>query len=90
MCRQVREKRQLVRLVRLAGGTIVVDPTGGAPGRGAYVCADARCGARLVKGGRVLNHAFRRPCQAEAGLVMAVLAASRSTAEVIDSLERSS
>jgi uncharacterized protein len=74
-CRQVRDKRELVRLVRRAEGTVVVDERGRAAGRGAYVCRGAGCVARLLKGGR-LSQAFRRPSRAEGALVTAVEAAS--------------
>ncbi len=30
-------------MVRTPAGEVVVDPTGRAPGRGAYVCADPAC-----------------------------------------------
>jgi uncharacterized protein len=36
-CRTVQAKRQLVRLVRTAEGQVVVDPSGKADGRGAYL-----------------------------------------------------
>jgi predicted RNA-binding protein YlxR (DUF448 family) len=37
-CRQVRSKRELVRLVLPAEGPVSVDPTGKRNGRGAYIC----------------------------------------------------
>ena len=74
-CRQVRGKRELVRLVRQEEGAVVVDERGQAPGRGAYVCGVAGCAATLVKGGR-LSQAFRRPSKAEPALVAAVRAIS--------------
>jgi uncharacterized protein len=37
-CRQVRSKRELVRLVLPAEGPVAVDPTGKRNGRGAYIC----------------------------------------------------
>ncbi len=37
-CRQVRAKRELVRLVLPAEGPVTVDPTGKRNGRGAYIC----------------------------------------------------
>lgn len=37
-CRQVRSKRELVRLVLPAEGPVAVDPTGRRNGRGAYIC----------------------------------------------------
>ena len=75
-CRQVREKRQLVRLVRRPEAIVVVDRTGRAPGRGAYVCADRRCVERLLKSGR-LAQAFKKPCEAGAGLIGVVMESSR-------------
>lgn len=42
-CRQVKDKRCLVRLVRTADGTVEVDPTGSRAGRGAYLCDIAQC-----------------------------------------------
>lgn len=42
-CRQVRPKRSMSRVVRAADGTISLDPTGKAAGRGTYVCDDPAC-----------------------------------------------
>ena len=50
-CRTPRQKRELLRVVRTPGGAVVVDPTGRAPGRGAYVCADAACQAAALEKG---------------------------------------
>ena len=72
-CRQVRDRRELVRLVRREEGIVVVDARGRAPGRGAYVCRGSGCAQSLVKGGR-LSQAFRRPSKAEPALVTAVQA----------------
>jgi uncharacterized protein len=44
-CRQVRAKRDLVRIVHSPEGSIAADERGKAPGRGAYVC---RCRACLL------------------------------------------
>ena len=38
VCREVRPKPELNRLVRGADGKLAYDATGRAPGRGAYVC----------------------------------------------------
>jgi len=72
-CRDVRPKRELVRLVRGADRRVVVDPTGAAPGRGAYLCRRASC----VDGGltrRQLGHAFRGSWEAGADLAEEVRA----------------
>jgi hypothetical protein len=50
-CRQRRPKAELVRLVRREDGRLAVDRAG--PGRGAYVCADAECAERALRGGRL-------------------------------------
>ena len=42
-CRTERPKRELLRLVRGADGTVTVDPTGKLNGRGAYLCQDPAC-----------------------------------------------
>lgn len=42
-CRRVRPKRSMTRLVRQADGSVGVDPTGKAAGRGTYICDDPAC-----------------------------------------------
>lgn len=50
-CRTPRQKRELLRVVRTPGGAIVLDASGRAPGRGAYVCAADACqDAAMAKG----------------------------------------
>ncbi len=56
-CRQVKEKRALVRLVRTAGGNIETDASGKKDGRGAYLCLAKECWEAGLKGGR-LEHAL--------------------------------
>jgi hypothetical protein len=48
-CRQTRPKAELLRIVRTPAGAIVVDPSGKAAGRGAYVCRNERCPDEAVK-----------------------------------------
>ncbi len=43
VCRQVKEKRDLIRVVRTPSGQIIIDPTGKANGRGAYLCRQVSC-----------------------------------------------
>ena len=54
-CRRRAPKSELIRLARVPGGPIVVDPDGKAPGRGAYVCSGNKleCFEIAVKRGRV-------------------------------------
>ena len=42
-CRQVRAKRSMTRVVRSADGSVTIDSTGKAAGRGTYVCDDPAC-----------------------------------------------
>lgn len=42
-CSEMKEKKQLVRVVRSPEGEISLDLTGRKPGRGAYICASLSC-----------------------------------------------
>lgn len=42
-CREMKPKRELVRVVRTAQGEITVDFRGKTPGRGVYLCPDPAC-----------------------------------------------
>ena len=42
-CKQVRPKRELIRVVRTPDGHVELDPTSKKSGRGAYVCARRSC-----------------------------------------------
>ena len=42
-CREMKKKKELVRVVRSPEGTVSLDLKGKAPGRGAYVCRSAAC-----------------------------------------------
>jgi predicted RNA-binding protein YlxR (DUF448 family) len=58
VCRQVRPKRELIRIVRLPSGEIEVDETGKTSGRGAYLCPNRACWEKaLVK--EYLEHALK-------------------------------
>jgi predicted RNA-binding protein YlxR (DUF448 family) len=43
VCRATAAKRALHRIVRSPSGTVAYDPTGKAPGRGAYLCGQPAC-----------------------------------------------
>jgi len=58
-CRQEAGKTALSRFVRDAGGEIVEDPTGRAPGRGAYLHDDPACRELALKR-RSLERALKR------------------------------
>lgn len=63
-CRQMRPKKELVRVVRSAEGAVNIDPVGKAPGRGAYLCRDASCLERAMKS-RALERAFEQKVEPE-------------------------
>jgi predicted RNA-binding protein YlxR (DUF448 family) len=52
-CRQVRPKRELLRIVRTPDGHVVLDPTGKKSGRGTYLCARRSCWDLALKKGRL-------------------------------------
>jgi predicted RNA-binding protein YlxR (DUF448 family) len=50
-CKQVRPKRELIRIVRTPDGHVVLDETGKKSGRGAYLCARRACWEPAVRKG---------------------------------------
>jgi predicted RNA-binding protein YlxR (DUF448 family) len=50
-CKQVRPKRELIRIVRTPDGHVVLDETGKKSGRGAYLCARRSCWEPAVRKG---------------------------------------
>ena len=48
-CREMKEKRDLIRIVRTPEGETLIDPTGKKSGRGAYVCRSPECLKRAIK-----------------------------------------
>ena len=62
-CREMKEKKALLRIVRSAQGEISFDRIGKAPGRGAYICKSKDC---LTKASGSLTARWKRrstrPC----------------------------
>lgn len=56
-CGEMREKKELCRIVRTPEGEICTDPTGKKSGRGAYVCRSSDCLKKAEKG-KKLERAF--------------------------------
>ena len=52
-CREVKHKRELIRVVRTPEGRVIVDPTGKANGRGAYLCKDGDCWQKSLNRGQL-------------------------------------
>ena len=58
VCRSQSDKKTLIRIVKNKEGQIFVDKTLKANGRGAYVCKEKECYAKLCKQ-KALNRAFK-------------------------------
>jgi len=56
-CREMKQKRELIRVVRSPQGEVSLDTTGKKPGRGAYLCPDPDCMKRIIKS-KALSRAF--------------------------------
>lgn len=63
-CREMKPKGELIRVVRAPDGEISLDFRGKKPGRGAYLCPDPACLAK-VKKSRALERAFSTQVGAE-------------------------
>ena len=56
-CREMKDKKALLRVVRSPEGAVSLDFTGKKPGRGAYVCPDPEC-LKKARKSRALERAF--------------------------------
>lgn len=52
-CRQMKNKKELMRVVKTSEGDIQLDPTGKKSGRGAYICPNESCFNQAIKGKRL-------------------------------------
>jgi predicted RNA-binding protein YlxR (DUF448 family) len=57
VCRERKEKHDLIRIARQKGTALKLDPVGHFPGRGAYLCKDSACILQAQKR-RSLERAF--------------------------------
>ncbi len=57
-CGELKDKRELVRVVRNKAGEVSLDTTGKAQGRGAYICPKKACLELAIKN-RGLNRSFK-------------------------------
>ena len=57
-CRESREKKQLIRIVKTPAGEIIVDRTGRQNGRGAYLCDSEECFKKARKS-NALSRSFK-------------------------------
>ncbi len=63
-CREMKPKKEMIRVVKTAAGEIYADPTGKAAGRGAYICGAEECMKKLTAK-KLLNRAFSTDVKAE-------------------------
>ena len=63
-CREKKDKKSLIRVVKNKDDVISLDFTGKMAGRGAYICNDINCINKLVKQ-KLLNKAFEMPISDE-------------------------
>lgn len=59
-CQEMKNKKELIRIVRSEDGEISLDRTGKKPGRGAYVCANSECLQKAQKS-KGLERSFKAP-----------------------------
>ena len=48
-CGQMKDKKELIRILKTREGSIVIDATGKKNGRGAYICPDEECLQKAFK-----------------------------------------
>ena len=58
VCRESKDKKELLRIVKNKDGEIFIDPTGKANGRGAYICKDGNC-AKEAEKKKALERSFK-------------------------------
>lgn len=63
-CREMKPKKELIRVVRSPEGQVFLDFRGKLPGRGAYVCPNPACLAKAKKS-KALERAFSAPLPEE-------------------------
>lgn len=63
-CGEMKNKKEMVRILKTAEGEIVLDATGKKNGRGAYICPSMDC-FRKAKKSRGLDRSFKMAVRAE-------------------------
>ena len=63
-CRESKNKSELLRVVRTPEGKFIIDFTGKANGRGAYICKNEKCAAENRKR-RKMDKSFKTALPAE-------------------------
>lgn len=63
-CREMKPKKELIRVVKSPQGEISLDFRGKAPGRGAYLCPSGACLKKAIKS-KALERGFEMPIPEE-------------------------
>ena len=77
-CREMKPKRELLRVVRSPEGVLSIDPVGKKPGRGAYVCLNAECLKRAIKQKQLERQLETQMTEEVAATLQAELAAAQA------------
>lgn len=59
-CREMKSKKEMIRVIRTSEGEIQLDATGKKNGRGAYICASKSCLEQAIK-----SHGLERSLKAK-------------------------
>ncbi len=59
-CNEMKNKKDLVRILKQQDGIITIDTTGKKNGRGAYICPDKECLNKAIKN-KGLERSFKMP-----------------------------
>ena len=63
-CREMKPKKEMLRVIRNAQGEVFIDVKGKAAGRGAYLCDQEACVSKLCRQ-KLLNRTFSADIPAE-------------------------
>ena len=69
-CQEMKDKRELIRIVRNDEGVFSLDATGKKPGRGAYICKSEEC-LNKAKKSKGLERSFKTAVPEEVYLSLA-------------------
>lgn len=57
-CREMKSKKEMIRILKTAEGNILIDATGRKNGRGAYLCSSKECLKKAIKS-KGLDRSFK-------------------------------
>ena len=62
VCREMKDRKELVRVVKTPDGNLSIDDSQKKDGRGAYICKNKECLEKLNKN-KAFNRAFKMPVE---------------------------